>query len=155
MPNWFMKKKFPWDQPSYRKQSWSLTTTPLKLPLSYQLDHSQSFYRIKHRLLFDAVKFCVHNAGGTSRKWEFKEHFKNYTLPYAKSDGQWQPRGLGWGGKEVQEGGTYIYLWLIHVDVWKKPTQCCITIIHQLEINLKNKEYMYTYNWTTLLYSIN
>ena len=30
-------------------------------------------------------------------------------------------RGLG-GGKEVQEEGTYVYLWLIHVDVWQKLT---------------------------------
>jgi len=33
----------------------------------------------------------------------------------------------GWDGvgvgREVQEGGDiYIYLWLIHVDVWKKST---------------------------------
>ena len=30
-------------------------------------------------------------------------------------------RGLG-GGKEVQEEGTYVYLWLIHVYVWQKLT---------------------------------
>ena len=32
-------------------------------------------------------------------------------------------------GREMGEGfrreGTYIYLWLIHVDVWQKPTQYC------------------------------
>ena len=27
------------------------------------------------------------------------------------------------GGREIQEKGRYVYLWLIHVDVWKKPTQ--------------------------------
>ena len=33
---------------------------------------------------------------------------------------------MGWevGGKFKREG-TYIYLWLIHVDVWQKPTQYC------------------------------
>ena len=36
--------------------------------------------------------------------------------------------GIG-GGKEVQERETYVYLWLIHVDVWKKPTQYCKKII--------------------------
>jgi len=37
-------------------------------------------------------------------------------------------------GKKVQEGGDiYIYLWLIHVDVWQKPTQYCKTIILQLK----------------------
>ena len=33
--------------------------------------------------------------------------------------------GVGWGrsGREAQEGGNIcIYLWLIHVDVWQKPT---------------------------------
>ena len=28
-----------------------------------------------------------------------------------------------------------MYLWLIHVDVWKKPTQYCKAIILQLKIN--------------------
>ena len=30
----------------------------------------------------------------------------------------YQPRGVGWGGRwmEVQKGGIYVYLWLIHVD---------------------------------------
>ena len=34
--------------------------------------------------------------------------------------------GMGWevGGRLMREG-TYVYLWLIHVDVWQKPTQCC------------------------------
>ena len=32
---------------------------------------------------------------------------------------------------------TYVYLWLIHVDVWHKPTQYCKAIILQLKINFK------------------
>ena len=32
----------------------------------------------------------------------------------------WQPRGVGWGGRFKREG-TYVYLWLSHVDVWQKP----------------------------------
>ena len=33
--------------------------------------------------------------------------------------------------------GIYLYLWLIHVDVWQKPTQYCKAIILQLKkINL-------------------
>ena len=69
-----------------------------------------------------------------------------YIFPYVKLDSQWEFAvwckklkselcdnldgwdGIG-GGKEVQEEGTYVYLWLIHVDVWKKPTQYCKTII--------------------------
>ena len=36
---------------------------------------------------------------------------------------------------------TYVYLWLIHVDVWQKPTQYYKAIILQLKINkLEKKE---------------
>ena len=36
------------------------------------------------------------------------------------------------GGKEVQEGeNIYIYLWLIHVNIWQKPRQFHkATILH-------------------------
>ena len=37
--------------------------------------------------------------------------------------------------KEVKEGRTYMCLWLIHVDVWQKPTQYCKEIILQLKRN--------------------
>ena len=41
---------------------------------------------------------------------------------------------MGWkeGGRFKKEG-TYVYLWLIHVDVWQKPTQYCKVIILQLK----------------------
>ena len=45
------------------------------------------------------------------------------------------------GGRFKREG-TYVYLWLIHVDVCQKPTQYCRAIILQLKINeLKKKVY--------------
>ena len=37
------------------------------------------------------------------------------------------------GGREVQEAGTYVYWWLMHVDVRQKLTQHCKTIILQLK----------------------
>ena len=43
-----------------------------------------------------------------------------------------QPRGIGWGGRWVGGsglGGTHVYLWLIHVDVWQKPSLHCKVII--------------------------
>ena len=48
---------------------------------------------------------------------------------------------MGWevGGKAKRKE-TYIYLWLIHVDTWQKPTQYCKAIILQLKINKKTKE---------------
>ena len=43
---------------------------------------------------------------------------------------------MGWkvGGRFKREG-TYIYIWLIHVDVRQKQTQQCKAIILQLKIN--------------------
>ena len=32
---------------------------------------------------------------------------------------------MGWEVKGRFNRETYIYLWLIHVDVWQKPTQYC------------------------------
>ena len=42
------------------------------------------------------------------------------------------------GGRSKRDG-TYVYLWLIHVDGWQKPTKRCKAIILQL----KNKEIEY------------
>ena len=46
---------------------------------------------------------------------------------------------MGWE-KEVgfRREGTYVYVWLIHVVVWQKPTQYCKAII--LQLKYKNKE---------------
>ena len=43
--------------------------------------------------------------------------------------------------RKVQEGGAYVYLWLIYEDTCQKPTQYCKEIIPQLKINnfLKKK----------------
>ena len=50
----------------------------------------------------------------------------------------WDGVGVGreWelGGRFKREG-TYVYLWLIHDDVWQKPTQYCKAIILHLKIN--------------------
>ena len=45
------------------------------------------------------------------------------------------PEGLGGdaGGRGVQDGGTHVYLWLIHVSVWQIPPQYCKVIILQLK----------------------
>ena len=41
----------------------------------------------------------------------------------------WEVRG------RFKREGTDVYLWLIHVDVWQKPTQQSKAIILQLKIN--------------------
>ena len=42
--------------------------------------------------------------------------------------------GMGWEvGRRFYRVGTYVYLWLIYVDVWQKLTQYCKAIILQLK----------------------
>ena len=46
--------------------------------------------------------------------------------------------GVGWSGRWERgslEGDICIYLWLIHVDTWQKPTQYDKVSILQLKIN--------------------
>ena len=38
-------------------------------------------------------------------------------------------------GGRFKRQGTYTYLWLIHADVWRKPTQYCTAIILRLKMN--------------------
>ena len=40
-------------------------------------------------------------------------------------------------GGRFRKEGTYVYLWLIHVDVWQKPTQFCKAIILRFKNKLK------------------
>ena len=50
--------------------------------------------------------------------------------------------GVGVGGRFKRER-TYVYLWLICVDVWQKPTQYCKPITLQLKISkLKKKNWL-------------
>ena len=43
----------------------------------------------------------------------------------------------GWGGegggRGLQEWGTHVCLWPIHVDVWQRPSQYCQVTILQLK----------------------
>ena len=41
----------------------------------------------------------------------------------------WEVRG------RFKREGTYVYLWLIHVDIWQKPTRYCKATTLQLKIN--------------------
>ena len=43
---------------------------------------------------------------------------------------------MGWEVEErFKRKETYVYLWLVHADVWQKPTQYCKAIVLQLKIN--------------------
>ena len=47
---------------------------------------------------------------------------------------------MAWTGwNEVGGGRGCVCLWLIHVDVWQKPTQFCKAIILQLRINKERR----------------
>ena len=47
---------------------------------------------------------------------------------------------VGWEmGRGLRREGIHVYLWLIHVDVWRKPTQYYKAMILQFKIN-KTKE---------------
>ena len=49
--------------------------------------------------------------------------------------------GMKWEvGGRLQRERTYVYLWLIHVNVWQKPTQHCISIFLQLKISKKTQK---------------
>ena len=61
------------------------------------------------------------------------------------------------GGRFKREG-TYVCLWLIHADIWQRPTQYCKPIILQLKINLKIKtvnksNHTHTHTHTNLRHS--
>ena len=43
-------------------------------------------------------------------------------------------------GRRFRREGTYVYLWLMHVDVWQKPTQYCKTVTLQLKVNKRKKK---------------
>ena len=54
-----------------------------------------------------------------------------------------RPRGIGWRGR--WEGGSgwglHVTPWLIHVNVWQSPLQCCEVIsLHLIKINEKKKK---------------
>ena len=48
------------------------------------------------------------------------------------------------GGRFKREE-TFVYLWVIHGDVWQKPTQYCKTIMLQLKIKKLEKKHLIGY----------
>ena len=52
-----------------------------------------------------------------------------------RTHGRPTPRGVGWEGVEerLKRVGIYVYLWLINVVIWQKPTHQCKAIILQLK----------------------
>ena len=67
-------------------------------------------------------------------QWEFAVCLRELKQGLCNNLGGGMGRDLG--GRFKNEG-TYVYLWLIHVDIWQKPIQCCKAIILQLKISKK------------------
>ena len=42
-------------------------------------------------------------------------------------------------GRRFKREGTYVYLWLIHIEVWQKTTKFCKAIILQLKKKKKSE----------------
>ena len=64
-------------------------------------------------------------------QWQFAVRFRVHNHGLCEARG-----GIGWEvGERFKKEGTYLYLWLIHVDVWQKPIQYCKAIVLQLKIN--------------------
>ena len=51
-------------------------------------------------------------------------------LVHWDNPGEWGGEG---GGRRGQYRGTYVYPWLIHVNVWQTPPQYCKVISLQLK----------------------
>ena len=66
----------------------------------------------------------------TESQWEFAAWYRELNLVLCDNLE---------GGMRREEGGrfkmegTYVYLWLIHVDIWQRPTQHCKAIIFQFK----------------------
>ena len=61
---------------------------------------------------------------------------------------QWDRVGREGGGGFRIRVGKHVYLWLIHVDVWQKPSQYCKVIILQLKlINFFRKDMKNDGSW--------
>ena len=63
-------------------------------------------------------------------QWRFAVGLRELKLGLCDNLEGWDGEG---GGRDVQKGAIYVYLWLIHVDVSQKPTEFCKAIILQLK----------------------
>ena len=69
-------------------------------------------------------------------QWEFAVWLRE--LKQGLCDSLKSGVGIEMGGRSGREG-TWVYLWLILVDVWQKTTKFCIAIILQLKTLKKKK----------------
>ena len=58
------------------------------------------------------------------------------TLPLLSLSQKFDIYIKGYENSHIQSEGTCMYIWVIHTDVWQKPTQYCKAITLQLKINI-------------------
>ena len=118
--------------------------------ISKQISANQTQQHLKNYIPWQAYG---HGHGGGRREWdEWRGGMETYTLSYVKQIAKWnflydsgssnqssvttQRDGNGWEkGGRFKRQGIYVYLWLIHADIWQKLTQYCKAIILWLKIN--------------------
>ena len=105
----------------------------------------------RHRCIEQTFGLC-----GRRRGWDDLREQHVYYLGWNRSPAQLgcmrqvlgpgalgRPRGIGWRGRwEWGSGwGIHVTPWLIHVNVWQNPLQCCEVIsVQQIKINEKKKK---------------
>ena len=109
----------------------------------------------RHRCTEQTFGLC-----GRRQGWDVSKEQHVYYLKWNRSPAQvgcmrqvlgpgalGRPRGIGWRGK--WEGGSgwgiHVTPWLIHVNVWQNPLQCCEVISLQL-IKRKKKKIKWLYS---------
>ena len=71
------------------------------------------------------------------------QYMKQSSQRYCAETTQRDGKGREVGG-QFEMGGTHVYPWLIHVNVWQKTPQYCKAISLQLKYINKRQKYIYT-----------
>ena len=91
--------------------------------------------------------------GGTNDEGSMKTYILPYVKQIAGGNLLYDSGNLNWGfstiqrdemywevGERFKKEGARLYLRLMHVDVWQKPTQYCKTVTLQLKVNKRKKK---------------
>ena len=119
---WYRGKESNWDGNSRKNSVFSnfRNDIPSLLPNSMHRD------RVIWKLTLPYIKYTAN--GNLLYHLELKQGLCN--------------NSEGWDGRETwgrfEREGIYVYLWLIHADVWQKTTHFCKAIILQLKNKLIN-----------------
>ena len=79
------------------------------------------------------LAYSAENKWGRDLGWRrVTKGWKSHREELSTSGPRINKKKAGWGGRwkwGFRRVGTYVFLWLIHIDVWKEPTQYCKAII--------------------------